>query len=540
MRWLLAIWLVVSVGFLARAQSLPEAVRERLRSRIEAAGESLPLRVGSTPLYATVVLPRFYERRGYWPAWSSAEGLLPRAEELVAAIRDAEREGLDPGAYHLRQLEALLAAARQHPQPALLTDLDLLLTDAFLTYGAHLLAGKVDPVRLDPEWHANRREADLAAVLQRALETDTISASLQALLPAHPGYAWLRAALARYRALAAAGGWPHVSTGPALRRGDAGPRVAALRRRLAATGDLPSTAGAGGDFDAALEEAVRRFQRRHGLEADGIVGAATLAALNVPAPQRVRQIALNLERWRWLPAHLGRRYVLVNIASFELEVVEEGRRVLHMRVVVGRDYRRTPVFSSTMTYLVLNPSWHVPPRIAVQDLLPLIQKDPTYLTRQGIRVLQGWGAETRELDPQRIDWSRVTAQRFPYRLRQDPGPQNALGRVKFMFPNPFNVYLHDTPARELFAKSERTFSSGCIRLEKALELAFYLLKDHPKWNRDTILEALARGKEQTVVLPQPIPVHLLYWTAWAEADGTVHFRRDIYGRDARLARALWP
>jgi murein L,D-transpeptidase YcbB/YkuD len=287
-----------------------------------------------------------------------------------------------------------------------------------------------------------------------------------------------------------------------------------------------------------MEHALRRFQRRHGLAADGLVSPATLAALNVPVTARIRQLELNMERWRWLPRELSSRYILVNIANAALEVVEDGRSVLRMRVVVGRPDRRTPVLSARMTALVLSPYWHVPPRITTEDQLPLIRKDPAYLTRQSMTIMQGRGAEARPIDPSTIDWSKMTAETFPYHLRQDPGPHNALGRMKFMFPNRFQVYLHDTPTRGLFAKPVRALSSGCIRLERPIDLAAYILRDDPRWSRDKILAAIEQRTAHVVRLPAPIPVHLVYWTAWIQPDGEVHFRQDIYGDDHALENAL--
>jgi murein L,D-transpeptidase YcbB/YkuD len=291
-------------------------------------------------------------------------------------------------------------------------------------------------------------------------------------------------------------------------------------------------------FDVVLEDAVKRFQRRHGLDDDGVVGRDTLAALNVSVEDRARQIELNLERWRWLPRDLGRRHILVNIAGFELAVVEDDQLALEMRVVVGRPYRRTPVFSAPMTYLVFSPYWHVPPSLALQDVVPAVLKDPDYLTKKNIKVFRGWGAETREIDPATIDWSSVNTRNFLFRFRQEPGVNNSLGAVKFMFPNPFNVYLHDTPSRELFQKAERTFSSGCIRIAKPLELAAYLLRGAPGWSAEGIEAAAQKGVEQTVRLPEPIPVHLLYWTSWIDPDGSLQFRNDVYGRDRLLDEAL--
>jgi murein L,D-transpeptidase YcbB/YkuD len=291
-------------------------------------------------------------------------------------------------------------------------------------------------------------------------------------------------------------------------------------------------------FDERMEAEVKAFQATRGLEPDGVVGPATLEALNTTAEQRIRRIGVNLERWRWLPENLGDRYVLVNVADFKLEVIEQDRKVLEMKIIVGKSYRRSPVFSDRISYLVLNPRWHVPRNIAVKDKLPLIKKDPTYLAENRMKVFAGWGAETRELNPAQIDWSSVSAKNFPYRFRQEPGPRNALGQIKFMFPNRFNVYLHDTPSRELFDKNVRNFSSGCIRIQKPLDLAEYLLRGDPSWSRDKIQEELAKKRERTIKLPTPVPVHLLYWTAFVDDNKVLQFRNDIYGRDERLAKAL--
>lgn len=522
-----------------------EPLEEFLRHRIEETGIPPQITVGNELIHAAAALPLFYERRAYAPAWCHNGGLQPPADTLIEAIRGADQEGLNPSDYHLEKIGSLLESVYQQQAEKkpldshLLVDLDLLLTDAFLVYGSHLLVGKINPETIDSEWFTDRREIDLAAHLQTALEKNQIEEALRSLLPPQPGYARLRKALARYRDIAANGGWPMVPDGPKLQQGERGERVLALRRRLIAAGDLEPAEGDSLDlFDDAVEEALRKFQQRHGLEVDGVAGAATLANLNVPVAERIRQVILNMERWRWLPQDLGQRHILVNIANFELDVFESGQIVLMMRVMVGRDYRRTPVFSDRMTYLVLSPYWHVPPGIAARDILPAVKKDPGYLAKQNMKVFQGWGAEAKTIDPGTIDWQKITARNFSYRFRQDPGPANALGRVKFMFPNRFNVYLHDTPSRELFTRTERAFSSGCIRVEKPIELAEYVLRGDSQWTRAGIEAAIKRWREQTVRLPEPIPIHLLYWTAWANDDGSVNFRRDIYGRDKRLEEAL--
>ncbi len=529
----------------AVAESLSDQVSERLRNRIEAAGIPPKITVGEELIYASVMLPRFYERRTYRPAWSNDNGPLPQVDSFIKVIHKADSEGLRPDDYHLAKIEVMLKEVRQNQEkkkplsPFRLTDLDLLLTDAFLIYGSHLLAGRINPETIDPEWHAKRREADLSQVLEAALDSNQIEKALKDLLPPQAGYKKLRNALARYQGIATKGGWPMVPNGPKMQEGDRDERVAALCRRFIAAGDFDRELHTNEDlFDDALEQALYRFQKRHGLDVDGVVGPATLAALNIPVEKRIRQIELNMERWRWLPQNLGKRYVLVNIANFELDVVENNQPVIVMLAVVGRPYRRTPVFSDKMTYLVLNPYWHVPPSIAIKDKLPLIRKDPDYLAKQNIKVFQGWGTEMKEIDPRTIDWSQVTAKNFKYRLRQEPGSMNALGQVKFMFPNKFDVYLHDTPSQELFAKTMRAFSSGCIRIQNPIELAEYVLQGNPKWTRENILSAIDKPVEQTVRLPEPIAVHLLYWTAWADEDGSIQFRNDIYGRDKRLCDAL--
>ena len=526
----------------ATVQSVPplqqdEQIAERLRTRVEAGGRPA--------LYETAALRGFYARRSFRAAWSNEHGPNRLADAFVQALERADLEGLRPEDYHLAVIRAQLdsvrsAAGAGEPVDAdRLARLDLLLTDAFLLYGSHLLSGRVDPETLHPRWEANRRGADLASVLEEALDSRNVARALQRLAPTQDGYRRLREALGRLRALDAAGGWPQVADGPALKRGDAGAAVATLRERLRLEGDLQTKGKAqdSASFDESLDQAVRRFQRRHGLEPDGVVSAATRAELNVSAAARAEQIALNLERWRWLPQDLGRRRILVNIAAQELQVVEDEEVVLSMRVVVGMQYKRTPVFSDTVRYIVLNPNWHVPRSIAVEELIPKVQADPTYLERFGMKLMTT-GPNSQEVDPSTIDWTSVRADSFPYRFRQEPGRLNALGRIKFMFPNQYDVYLHDTPSRSLFERAQRDFSHGCIRVEKPMDLATYLMRKNSKWGREAIETALDEGTERTIYLPKPMPIHLLYWTAWADGDGTIQFRTDINALDKSLANAL--
>ncbi len=526
----------------------PTELEEGIRARVERnGGAAAAIAAGDEPVYAVLELPRFYEGRGFRPAWVDVDGPLALADSVVAALERAGREGLNPDDYHLPRIRATLeelrgsgsrAAGRVVGTPmARLVDLELLLTDAFLLYGAHLVAGRVDPVTMHAEWTATRREADLVATLNRALDSGAVTAELEGLLPGHPEYFRIRSTLERYRGIARAGGLPEIPGRP-LRPGASDPAVPLLRQWARTMGDLPADAATPRDdtvLDPALEAAVRRIQERHALPATGVVTLATSAAMNVPVEERVRTLELNLERWRWLPRELGERHIRVNIAGFYVKVLEGDSVGFTSRVMVGQRFRKTPVFSDRMTYLVLNPTWTIPPGILEQDKLPLIRRDPTgYLRANRIRVLDSAG---REVDAGSVDWSKVTG-KTSYRLRMDPGPENPLGQVKFMFPNAYSVYLHDTPSREGFERARRDFSSGCIRVERPLELAAYLLRDDPRWTPDRIAAALRNPGEQTISLRRPVPVHLLYWTAWADDDGHIHFHEDVYDRDGPLDQAL--
>jgi murein L,D-transpeptidase YcbB/YkuD len=529
----------------ALAQTLSDLVGQTLRHRITASSLEGTVACRGKQLCGSAVIPRFYWLRAFRPAWSTDGAPRSQATLLVKAIHEASQEGLNPEDYHLAPIQRLMTriqngtAGTQEIKLEELADLDLLLTDAFLLYAFHLSAGRVNPETIQAEWFIKTQEVDLAEVLQTALDKDQIIEVLDNLRPNHPGYERLKKALRAYKNIEDMGGWAVVPAGFPMAKGDEGVRVRVLRAHLILSGDLDAFEEGHQDvFDDALEDAVRRFQARHGLAVDGIVGRATVAALNIPVEQRIRQIRLNLERWRWLPRDFERRYLLVNIANFALDVIEDARVVISMRVVTGTRMRRTPVFTGRMTYMELNPYWNIPPIIAKKDILPHLWKDPEYLVRENIRVFQGWSAEAPEIDPESIDWSRITPRRFPFKLRQEPGPSNALGRIKFMFPNKFDVYLHDTPARGLFNQTTRSFSSGCIRIEKPIELAEYLLRDQTEWTREEIVAAINSNKTQIVRIPEPIAVHILYWTAWVDPGGTIHLRDDIYGRDTPLDGAL--
>ncbi|MCB1050209.1 MAG: L,D-transpeptidase family protein [Acidobacteria bacterium] len=515
----------------------PLVLAERIRNRIENRAFS----AYADPIFSVVVLPRFYQNRHYQPAWVDANGPRPLLQDLLSALDALYQEGLRPEDYHRDTLEELLQIWSNQgrfsgDKTGLLVDMDLLASDGFLMAGAHLLAGRIDPETIENEWNANRRDADLAEILEQALVSANLSESLQNLLPAYEGYNRLKTALSRLQSLPDPGPWVELQDPAALKPGQSNPNVLILRKRLALDGfdqDMDSSV-----YDETLLAAVKQFQLRHGLDPDGVIGKETRNALNISRQDRIRQLKANMERWRWLPQDLGKRYILVNIAGFDLELVVEGEQRLTSPVIVGRDYRQTPVFSGVMTYLVLNPRWNVPPKLAVEDKLPILKKDPQSLKKLGFKAYKGWGADSVEVDLVEIDWKAYSGRNFPYRLEQLPGDQNALGQIKFMFPNPYNVYLHDTPTRELFQKTERAFSSGCIRVGKPIELAIQLLDGDPAWSRASLEQVFAGGKERTVNLASPINVHLLYWTVWVDSEGELQWRKDIYGRDKRLIDAL--
>ncbi len=519
---------------------LGDQVAARICQQVRTEPPPTSLKVDKLALRSLEYLIPFYARRDYQAAWLDTSGKpLPAADHLLRALGQAEREGLRSTDYpqdRLRKLHDALQQETASPSADRLADFDLLFTDTFLTYGSHLLSGRLPPGKVDPDWAIKPRSRDLAEVLERAMANDAVLESLQSLTPQGKGYADLRDVLQHFRAVERAGGWPVIGSV----QGAQGPQAGRLRARLQASGDLrrggQEPSGKSAAYDKSVADALRRFQKRHGLQETGIVNAATLAALNVSVSERIRQVELNMERWRWLPDDFGPRYILVNIPSFKMKVFENGKQVMESKVVVGRQERQTPTFTANMAYLVLSPKWYVPRSIAVKDKLPQLKRNPYALKGQRIRIYNSAG---QEIDPGSINWSGVSAGNFRYQLRQDAGPRNALGGIKFMFPNPYSIYLHDTPSRELFSRNQRTYSSGCIRISNPVELANYLLKHDPKWNKDTIKTAAASGKQQVVHLPEEIPVYLLYWTAWVDEEGLLHFRDDIYQRDKPMDRALY-
>ena len=519
------------------ALTLEEALEEQLMST---PADSLGFtwhQIPSSRIDQALVM--IYQEMGLKPLWMTPRGPSPRAEAIYGRLRSADREGLEPLDYGIEQIGRIWPGRDANTRASL----DILLTLGLVAYAADVQDGRVQPHKDNPRLfaHAADREFDPLSIVNDALDAPDIEKYLASLPPINRHYCFLRHTLARYRRIAEVGGWRHIPPGPVLKEGMQDPRLLLVQERLAATGDLDEAHVGSDFFGPALLDAVKRFQYRHALETDGIIGKATLAAMNIPVEKKIETIKLSMERWRWVSNDMGRRYIIVDIAGFILAGIRENEVEIHMPVVVGKRYHETPVFSDAIKYIVFNPYWNIPPSIARKEMLPKLRRDRGYLSGENIRLFSGWGADAVELDPMAIDWQKITPRQMNrYKLRQDPGPTNALGYVKFVFPNTHNVYLHDTPARELFSRPERAFSHGCIRVSRPRDLAVYVLGGKSQgWDRKRVDDIIASGKHTIVRLEKPLPIHIVYQTVWRDMEGLVHFNRDIYGRDALLAKALY-
>lgn len=507
---LAALCLLAGCGFLAQwddGNAMVEAVRVQV--------DRVVPQSGGDP--SETALRRFYEARSYQPAWEGRQGQV-----AVQALLRSGTHGLDPAQYHATELAERERKFDRQTPVADRAAWDVAVSRSLLRLAVHLGQGQVQPELRQVKNAAPRSPADPAAALERAAQGNTAE-EIEALAPENDAYTRLRHALARLHGIAAAGGWGKVP------KGAGGPQVVALRHRLAAEGLVPVAQTPA--FDAALGEAVKRFQDGHGLPPTGKVDEATLTELNVPVENRIQTVALNLERLRWMRRTAAPRSLTVNIPAFELELRDAGKAVLDSRIVVGKSWSPTPVFSDEVVSVILNPVWNVPESITKDEIAPAMTKDPGYLARQHMRVFRG----EEEIDPASVDWGALPE---AVAVRQDPGEGNSLGRIKFQMPNKYDVYLHDTPAGHLFAKETRAFSHGCIRVEKPLELATALLADQPDWPATRIEEEIASQETKEVKLARPVPIDITYLTAWTTSSGELRFGPDVYGLDRELAAAL--
>ena len=514
-----------------------QEVQEVIRARAEYVQEFRDTYLQDETISGVVVLPIFYEKRNFMPAWTERD----KIDQLFDLIESMILEGLNPQDYHQEELIRLRDKLKNTANPSadLIADYDIRLSDALLRIFYHLLYGKVDAERLDANWNIYT-EIDIndgARWLQSAIDSPDINKYFAEKKSKFRFFILMRQALAKYRAVDVEGGWPVIPPGETLKPGMEDSRLPLIRERLILTDDYNGPNSSDEYvYDETMELAVKHFQIRHGLNPDGVIGKNTLEEMNIPIEKRIEQLLVNLERGRWVYRDITDKFILVNIAAFVAQYVKDTEIIWKARGQVGKDYRQTPIFKADLQYIVFNPTWTVPPTIMAKDVLPAIKKDQSYLKRKKMKVIDHKG---KIIDPAKLNWDKYNSRNFPYMIRQDPGPHNALGRVKFIFPNEHFVFVHDTPSQALFNRESRAFSSGCIRVEDPFGLAEKLLDDEKNWSRDKIMELIRSEKTKTVHLKTPIPVLLLYATAFpAYEDDIIVFRKDIYNRDAAILKAL--
>ncbi|WP_084644775.1 L,D-transpeptidase family protein [Oceanobacter kriegii] len=512
-------------------------------------------------------LEPFYLARDYQPVWLDNYELTPAARELIQALKETSADDWQRYDYALHVLLREVHQLSNTPERA--TAIDVLLTDAWMTYTKQVLNQQLvpdtnendHPVRRVSSSDSDPRITDESVLnlLNDALQQRELPVLMEELVPQHRGYMALRKELNRYLELANRGDWQPLPVPLELQPGDRHPAVPVLRNMLVQYGDLESSAfqwlidsrsETGSDastpadeellFDEPLSRALMHFQQRYGLEPSGRVDAETLSWLNLTPYQVAQKIALNMKRWRHLPADLGQRHVMVNMADYKLQYVEDGDVELEMKVIIGKLSRRTPVMTHRISQMELAPTWVVPYRIATQYLLPKFRRKPEYIRDKGFQIVERVDGQDQFVNPDDIDWHQVSRRNFPYRIIQKAGGANALGSVKFLFPNPQSIYLHDTSQPELFSLDGRALSSGCVRVEKPMELAEVLLKGQLGWSRQRVEETIAQNRTTRLRLSNPVPVHLMYWTAWVNQDGQLQIRDDVYRRDIIAGIATGP
>ncbi len=470
----------------------------------------------------------FYLERKFLPVWSNESF----RNDFIETLQEAEHEGLFIEDYHGDRIVELSGNVKKLDDREK-SEFDVILTDAFLKFGNHLLHGKLDPRELHSIWDTYRSEILVGEVLNEAAEEGDIEVALQQLRPTHPIYSQLIASSKEYKELASDfEAWEMIPSGNMVKHNEKDERIPEIQNRLNLLGYLENPDPENTENNEEVQEALEKFQGDNGLQADGIIGDSTIELLNMDYNRRYEQILVNLERWRWYPRDLGDHYIIVNIANFDLHVVKDNDTVHTHRTMVGTEARKTPVFSEEVEYLEFNPTWTIPPTIQNKDVIPGMRSNSNYLASKKINVYDGSG---NAVDPSNINWSSDEAKNYTY--RQNPGSTNPLGRVKIMYPNEYFIYLHDTPSQSLFERNSRDQSSGCVRVEDAVELAKYLLSDQSEYSSDEIDKIIEKGDTKQVQMKQKVNVHHFYWTAWRE-NGKARFTADIYDYDSTIWEAL--
>jgi murein L,D-transpeptidase YcbB/YkuD len=557
-------------------KSSTEMVSNIARQKIHSQSYIPTIEIQTQNIKADKKLPTLYYENNYSLLWIDSNGPTSNAYEMIEVIRKSSDEALIPDDYNIKEIDATLSrlkASESSNNPEVLAELELLLSNSFLKYAHDVHYGRVRAEQINLDLISGEKPVEMSKLLIEATTTNNVQGTLDSLMPKYPVYEKLKVALKQYREIEANGGWQGVPYGDKFKKGARGQRVVALRERLKVTGELDPATPNSEVFDSTLDIAVKEYQERNGLYVDGVVGKSTLEALNVPVEQRVSQIELTMERWRLLPQYMGNKYILVNIANYHLYGVENNNDRLNMRIVVGKPEWNTPMFSEEMTHIVMNPYWNIPPSIFKDDIAPRIRQDSEYLSKRGIdavglpppkkiaveesqtievaeNVVTTESVETSgesgesSLSEAQIQNNKAQEEYIAkvlsgnYRLRQNPGPGNPLGQIKFLFPNKHSVYLHDTPNRGFFKRAQRNFSHGCIRVEKPVDLAEFVLAANGEWDQGRIQSSINSRRTRTVHLNQSIPVYILYFTSWVDDQGNVNFHKDIYGLDQTLLNAL--
>lgn len=542
---LLAIFfLLISKGFTMGKSFFVETTSEQLRAILEQENPGGNLAVRATPLSNPEKIHVFYDRRNFDEAWSENGILLERAYELRFEIRQAKFDGLNPEDYYLAMIDAFFQKFEANKKSGIpndlseLADIDMLLTDAFFKLASHLEQGKVDPSQLKADWGISRKpqKEDHILLLNAAIRNNEVRKNLEILYPDFTIYRKGREVIRTLTELEKQNSldWKGIKVDKSIKVGDSHNAIPAIRERLLFWGHLkPYGFSDAKLYDSTLFLAVKSFQSKNGMEPDGAIGKNTAAGLNASPALLLDKAAINMERLRWLPDTVREaEFILVNIANFQLDYLKNLDTLFSAKVIVGKQYHQSPIFSAQMSYIVFSPYWNIPPSIAKSEIIPSVRKNPNYLQEKNMEVVTGSG---KIVDPATINWSSKS---FPYMIRQKPGGNNSLGLVKFMFPNSHSVYIHDTPSRSLFEKEDRAMSHGCIRLQNPSKFAQILLSEDSSWTPEKIDQAMHQSKEQIVSLPRKIPVILVYLTFWADSKGQPNFRQDIYDRDAEVLALL--
>lgn len=541
----LVLFLMFAPIFLwANGLVVQETIQDQIRLKLETIHPGEPLKIRDQNLGSSDEIYSFYSGRDFSEAWSSEGILTELAYELRFEIRQAKFDGLNPQQYHLGLIDAFFTTFESNKKnkvannPAELVDLDLLLSDAFFQLSAHLERGKVDPSLLKSSWEISQKpkKVNYSLLLSKAMEEGDIRRNLEKLYPQFTIYKRGREVIRSLEEKSKADSlnWKPVKIDKTIKVGESNNAIPVIRERLRFWGYLDSKEPEDPKvYDSLLFFAIQEFQRKNGMQPDGAMGKNTIAGINNSPIDLMNRAAVNMERLRWLPDTVKEaEIILVNIANYQLDYINKLDTIFSSRVIVGKSYHASPIFSAQMSYIVFSPYWNIPNSIARNEIIPAVRKNPNYLNQKNMEVVTSSG---KLVDPSSINWS---AKSFPYMIRQKPGGSNSLGLVKFMFPNKHSVYIHDTPSRSLFEREDRALSHGCIRLQNPADFAKILLNDMPGWDEEKIQAAMHRSSEQIVNLNRKIPVVLVYLTFWADSKGQANFRQDIYNRDEEVLGLL--